>query len=136
MKNVKIQIVAAVLGLFIVVSTFLALYIYQGQRVDMSAIEHILSLQKGPNDFLDLANDINVESVDDIGFIVEGEYDINIHYGSQVIEMNSNCFTSKEFRQGLERIGILVYTHENDDGSILYRVTYWGDEAEQYSRID
>ena len=136
MKKVKTQIAIAAVGLFIAAAAFIALYIYQGQRVDMSTIEHILTLQKGPNDFLDLANDIGVESSDDIGFIVEGEYDINIHYGRQIIEMNSNCFMSEEFRQGLERIGILVYTHENEDGSILYKVTYWGEEVDQYSRVD
>lgn len=136
MKKIKTQIVLAALGLFIVIVALVGLYVYQNNRVDMSTIEYIQSMQKGPSDFLDLANDINVSSADDVGFIVNSEYNINIHYGSQILEMNRKCFMSEQYRKGLEKIGILVYTHVNEDGSILYKVTYWGEEVDQYSKVD
>lgn len=132
----KKRIFVAALGLLICIAALLLLYGYVDTRVDTSTIEYIESLQTSPNVFVDLANDINVSSANDIGFIVEGDYHILIYYGGQIIDMTKNCFESEEYKQLLRRIGIKVYTHVNDDASILYKVTYWDEEVEQYSRVD
>lgn len=134
--KIKSQILLAFFVLALLAGALIGLYAFSAVRVDTSTIDYIQGMQKGPNDFLDLANDINVSSADDVGFIVEGEYSINIHYGDQIIEMNRNCFKSEEYRSALEGIGINVYTHENEDGTILYRVTYWGEDVDEYSRVE
>lgn len=134
--KIKSQILLAFFVLALLAGALIGLYAFSAVRVDTSTIDYIQGMQKGPNDFLDLANDINVSSADDVGFIVEGEYSINIHYGDQIIEMNRNCFKSEEYREALAGIGINVYTHENEDGTILYRVTYWGEDVDEYSRVE
>lgn len=134
--RIKREIIAASAILIMVIAALVALYVYPYSRVDMSVIEYIEQLQRGPNEFSDLAGDINVESVDDIGFIVNGDYNINIHYGDQIIEMNKNCFESAEYISALGRIGIKVFTHVNDDGTILYKVTYWDEEVDEYSLVN
>ena len=136
MSKIRTQILLAFLGLLLVIAALIGVYVYQSTYVNTSTIEYIYSMQKSPNKFLDLANDINVSSVDDIGFIVNGEYNINIHYGSQIIEMNKNCFNSDAYRNELSKIGIKVFTHVNEDSSVLYRVTYWDEDVDQYSFMD
>lgn len=133
--HLRSKVVAAVLLLCVVLGTCWGLYYYTSVRIDTSTIEYIESMQKGPNDFLDLANDINVESADDIGYVVEGNYHINIHYGDQVIEMNRNCFSSDSYKAALAQIGIEVKFKENDDGTVKYRVTYWDTPVTQLSLV-
>lgn len=133
--NIRWRILMAASGFFIVVAALIGIFYYMTYvRVDMSTIEYIGRMQIGPNKFNDLSGDINVESGDDIGYIIRGDYQIDIHYGSQIISMNKNCFKSQEYLDKLNKIGIKVQSHQNDDGSILYRVTYWGDPVEELSR--
>lgn len=130
--NIKSQIAIGAIGLIIGVVALALLYYFMNNRIDTSTIEYIQGMMKGPNDFLDLANDINVESEDDIKYRVNDDYDITIYYGDQVIDMNKDCFNSEEYRALLESIGIKVYTHvDTDNKTILYRVTYWGEDAEE-----
>lgn len=135
--RIKNQVLLAALALFICVCTLVGIYVYTEFRVDTSTIDYIYSMQKSPNEFLDLSNDINVSSVDDVKYIIEGEYKLRIYYGDQVIEMNRNCFNSDEFRNKLSQIGVKVYTHEDTEtNEILYRVTYWEQDCTEYSRIE
>lgn len=133
--HLRAKIPLCVAALVIVLGACCCLYYYTSVRVDTSSIEYIKSMQKGPNEFLDLANDINVESADDIGYIVNGEYSINIYYGDQVIEMNRNCFSSSEYRDALASIGIRVLSKKLDDGSILYKVTYWDEPVVELTHV-
>lgn len=135
--RIKNQVLLAALALFICVCALVGIYVYTEFRVDTSTIDYIYSMQKSPNEFLDLSNDINVSSVDDVKYIIEGEYKLRIYYGDQVIEMNRNCFKSDEFRNKLSQIGVKVYTHEDTEtNEILYRVTYWEQDCTEYSRIE
>lgn len=136
--SMKIRIAFAAFGLFLAIGALVGIVIYlEWYRVDMSGIEHIEQAQRGPNDFNDPAGDIAVQSVDDIGYVVKGDYLLDIHYGRQVIAMNKKCFESKEFRTALSEIGIKVYTRKDDEtGKVMYKVTYWDDKVSEYSRIN
>lgn len=133
--HLRAKIPLCVAALVLVLGACCGLYYYTSVRVDTSSIEYIKSMQKGPNEFLDLANDINVESADDIGYIVTGEYSLNIHYGDQVIEMNRNCFSSSEYHDALASIGIRVLSKKLDDGSIIYKVTYWDEPVVELTHV-
>ncbi len=131
----RILVVAIVLAL--VFGSLIGIYMYMSYyRVDTSTIEYIEQFQTGKYIFNDLANDIGVESIDDIGYKVNGDYAINIYYGKQIIEMNQACFKSDKFREALGKIGIKVLTHEDEDGTILYKVTSWDDEVKEYSTVE
>lgn len=134
--KIKYNILIAALGLTLVVVALVAIYVLEGSRIDTSAVDYIYSMQKGPSKFLDLASDINVSSAEDVGFKVNADYDITIYYGDQVIPMNRNCFNSEEYRNLISKIGLKVYTRVGDDEVIQYRVTYWGDEIDQYSIVE
>lgn len=131
----KSQIAIAVLGTLLVVAAAVLLYAHLYARIDYSAIDYISTLQKGANSFSDLAGDIAVESVEDLGFEVTGDYQLVIHYGKQIIKVNKNCLTSDEWKLRAGRIGIEVLTHVNEDGTVLYRVTYWGEPITQWSLV-
>lgn len=130
------QIAAAFIVMILVAGILVGLYVYMSVRVDTSTVDYIKQMQRGPNNFLDLANDINVSSADDIGYQPKGRYSINIYYGDQIIEMNKNCFKDSSYKKKLKEIGIEVLTHENEDGSVLYRVTYWGEPVDEYSLVN
>lgn len=134
--KIKSQIIIAALAFTLCTAGLVGVYYYTENRIDMSAIEHIAGFQVAPNEFVDLANDIGVESSEDLGFLVKSDYNIIIYYGKQIIKMNPNCFASQEYRNALEEIGINVYTRESDDGTIEYMVTYWGEAIEQYTRVE
>lgn len=136
--NVKWKIFFASVGFIFVMVALVGFYYFTETRMDMSTVEYIQSMQSSPNQFLDLANDINVSSAEDLGYIVEGNYSINIMYGDQIIRMTKKCFESKEYRQEIAKIGLKVYVHvdENDPENILYRVTYWDDPVGELSRIN
>lgn len=136
--NVKWKIFFASVGFIFVMVALVGFYYFTETRMDMSTVEYIQSMQSSPNQFLDLANDINVSSAEDLGYIVEGNYSINIMYGDQIIRMTKKCFESKEYRQEIAKIGLKVYVHvdENDPEKILYRVTYWDDPVKELSRIN
>ena len=132
-QRVGTQYLLALLGLLIVIVAGGGLYFFTEFRIDYSAIDHIKNLQKAPNNFMDLAGDIKVEGPDDIGFIVKGKYNLIIYYGQQRIKMTPACFKSDEYKQRLADIGVVVYTHVNDDDTVQYKVTYWGEDVDQYS---
>lgn len=135
-KRIRKEILILVIGLFLILGVLAYLYYQSMFGIDYSAIDHIKESQKGPNNFSDLANDIAVTGVDDIGFIVKGEYDLEIHYGRQIIAMHRKCFSDAKYKKALSEIGIEVKFHVNEDKTIQYLVTYWGDEVEEYSRVD
>ena len=134
--NIKYKILFTAIALLLAVMACLGIYYYVDTKEDTSTIEYILNNQRSPNRFTDLAKDINVQSVDDIGYIVRGKYNISIHYGDQVIKMTKKCFEDPEYHTLLAWIGIEVKTHKEDDEHILYKVTYWGENVQELSLVD
>lgn len=134
--HLKAKIIFAVFALIVVLGACCGLYYWTSVRVDTSTIEYIRSMQKHPNEFLDLAHDINVKSAADIGYVVKGEYHINIHYGDQIIEMNRNCFKDADYRSQLKAIGVAVKSKKKEDGNVIYRVTYWGEPVTEWSLVE
>lgn len=134
--NIKYKILFTAIALLLAVMACLGIYYYVDTKEDTSTIEYILNNQRSPNRFTDLAKDINVQSVDDIGYIVRGKYNISIHYGDQVIKMTKKCFEDPKYHALLARIGIEVKTHKEDDEHILYKVTYWGENVQELSLVD
>lgn len=131
------NIILCFTGFLFVVFLLIALYMWDYTRIDYSTIDYITGLQKGPGNFLDLSGDIDVHSVDDLGFEVKGEYDIILHYGRQVIKINHQCLMNEEWRQRVGKIGIKVYSKLDDKtGERKYRVTYWDESIEEWSRVD
>ncbi len=123
---------------FIFAMTCLAgAFVYSSYRVDTSALKHILQLQSGKNNFGPLGkNEIGVESVDDVRYVVQGPLNLQIHYGRQVINMPPKAFEDSRFRDMLKQVGVEVKFHDNGDGTYQYRVTYWGEPCEEKSRIN
>lgn len=113
-----------------------AVYFVMAFRVDTSVIDNIKANQKAPNKFLEGSDEVGVKSVDDIGFVVRGELNIEIHYGKQTILMTRRCFDSPNFIQKLGEIGIEVKWKQMADKSYKYRVTYWGETVTQYDILD
>lgn len=137
MRKITIPVLLAGTGFILVMFVLAGAFVYTMFRVDTSSLKHILELQAGKNDFGPLGvQEIGVESVDDVRYVVNGPLDITIHYGRQVIHMPPKAFESDEFRSLLKQVGVQVYTHENDDGSHQYKVTYWGEECEEKSKIN
>lgn len=131
------NIVFAAIAFMFVVFALILVYLYDYTRIDYSSIDYIEGLQKGPSNFLDLSGDIGVESAEDLGYEVKGEFDILIHYGKQVIRVNKQCLDSEEWNRRAAKIGIKVYTKISEEtGERLYQVTYWGEKITRWSRVD
>lgn len=136
-KKLKQSLFVALFGLSCAVLALVGIYFYMSYRIDTSGIEHIKNVQVGPGQFNDPSGDVKVESAADIGYIIKGPYRIVIKYGNQTIEMNKRCFKSEEYKTALASIGIKVLTHYNeDDDTVLYKVTYWGTEVDEYVIAD
>lgn len=133
--RIKQQIAFAVILLSLAVTIFLGLYWYLATRVDTSTIDYIYSFQKGAYHFNDLSDDIDVDSIDDLGFEVKGEYELVIHYGKQVIKVNKQCLDSKEFHQKLERIGLVIKHKVLEDGTILWRIESWDEPITEWDYV-
>lgn len=120
------------LMLIITVALLVVGYMYLTLTPDTSAIEHIQKLQKGPNDFIEVGNDIHVQSADDIAYKVTGEDFLLIYYGDQVITVTPKCFSDAKFMSALKKVGIVIETHKEEGKETLYRVTYWGTPVVKY----
>lgn len=136
--NIKWRVLVASIFMFIAVAVLGGLYAYMTYfRVNYGPLNHILDLQSSPGEFMDIGNDINVSSPDDVKYIVNGNYLIDIHFGDQIISMNKECFKDDEYRSKLDQIGIKVLTHEDEEtGKVKYKITYLGERIEQLSRVN
>ena len=134
--KMRYGVIVALFGLFLGLGSLVALYVFTAGRIDYSTINHIKDMQRGPNSFHDLSGDIAVSSADDVGYKVDGEYSLTIYYGKQIIHISPNAFKSEEFRSKIGEIGIKLYHHVNEDGSILYKVTYWDEDIDEYVYVN
>lgn len=136
-KRMRGQIGAALFMLFVVIALIGGLYYYMDHRIDYSSIDYIKSCQRGPNNFSDLANSINVQSANDVGYQVKGKYHLNILYGDQVIDIPKPAFFDDEFIRRIGEIGIeFKYKEDPETGEVKYRVTYWDEVIDEYSLIN
>lgn len=133
--HMKRNIIVTFVALCLVCAVLIGIYWWMYVRIDMSAIDYIKTMQKGPNNFSDLAGDIGVQSIEDLGFEVKGKLNILIHYGKQVIRVNKNCLNSSEWKTKAKQIGIEVKFKIDDEGEYHYRVTYWGDPITEWSLV-
>ena len=128
------EMFAAFVMLVLVVGAIIGIYYYMDYvRVDYRVLDYIYQFQTEKFTFSDIGGDISVESVNDIGYSIEGYKRLQIYYGKQRIKVNKHCFDDQQFRQKLGKIGIVIKTHENDDGTLLYKVTCWDEEIDCYS---
>lgn len=134
-QSFRVGAIAAFFTVVLVAGALLAFYFFTEHRIDYSAIDHIKELQMGPNHFSDISGDICVNSADDVGFEVKGDYNLIVYYGKQVIKIPPEAFQSQEFRDALGKIGIKLYYRVGDDGTIMYKVTYWDEPIDQYSLV-
>ena len=135
--KMKHNIVIATIGFILVVLCLVALYLFEYARIDYSTIDYIKSMQKSANNFLDLSGDIGVTSYEDLGFEQKSDYDLLIHYGKQVIKVNKWCLESTAWRNRVGAIGLKVYSRvDPETDKREYRITYWDEEIEQWSRVD
>lgn len=134
-KRARSAIIAAAVVFLLAVIALVLIFYKVDFTEDYSAINHIKKLQKGANHFSDVGNDIDVSGPEDIGYIVKGELDLEIYYGKQRISVHRKSFSNAKYKQALADIGIEIKFHENDDGTYIYRVTYWGTPVDEYSRV-
>lgn len=136
-KRMRSQIGAALFLLIVAIVAIGGLYFFMNNRIDYSSIDYIKSCQRGPNNFSDLANSINVHSADDVGYQVKGKYHLNILYGDMVIDVPKPAFFDDEFQQRIGEIGIKIKYKENEEtGEVKYRVTYWDAILDEYSKVN
>lgn len=132
-RNIALGFIAVV----VVAIIFLGIYYAMFMWVDTSSIDYIKSNMRGANAFTDMAGDIKVSSVDDIGYEVVGEYRLNIRYGEQIVKVNKNCLKSEMWLEKAKGIGLEIKTKKDKEtGEIKYRVTYWGEPVQEYSLIE
>lgn len=134
--HMKRNIVVVFIGFLFVCACLIGIYWWMAVRIDYAAIDYIKTMQRGPNNFSDLAGDIGVTSIDDLGFEVKGDFDVLIHYGKQVIRVNKNCLNSDEWKRKVAAIGIEVKFKLDEDGHVeKYRITYWGEPITEWSLV-
>lgn len=136
-ERMRGQIFAALVSLFVVIAALVGLYLFMNNRIDYSTIDYIESCQRGPNSFSDLAGSINVSSADDIGYQVKGKYHLLVKYGDMSIDIPKTAFFNDEFITRIGKIGIqFKYKEDPETGEIKYRVTYWDEVVDEYSRVN
>lgn len=134
--HMKRNIAVMAFGMLLAVAALVGIYWYMYWRIDYSTINYIKAAQKGAYNFSDLAGDIDVHELNDLGFEVRGEYDILIHYGRQVIKVNKQCLMSDEWKQRVGAIGIKVQFKKDKDGRpVKYRVTYWDTPIQEWTVV-
>lgn len=112
------------------------IYYLLDTRVDISIIEEIRDAQKGPYKFSDIGNEIDAHSIEDIGFKDNGDWNISLYYGKKVIKINKNCMEDQDFMSALKDIGIEMKFREDENGTPQYKITCWGEEVQQWSRVE
>ena len=112
------------------------IFYFTAVRVDTSVIEDIRDAQKGPYSFSDVGNEIAANSIEDIGFKDNGDWNINLYYGKKVIKINKNCMEDEEFMSLLSDIGIEMKFRDDENGTPQYKITCWGEPVTQWSRVE
>ena len=127
----------AVVVMFLVVAgaAVFGIFYYTAVRIDDSVVDELIAAQKGPYKFVDVANDIGVASVEDLGFVNNGDWNVSLYYGKKIIKINKRALESQEFKDKLKQLGIVVMFREDDEGKVQFRITSWDEEVTQWSRV-
>lgn len=113
----------------------LALYYYSENRLNYDVVNLIHDRQKRAGEFIDMDGQVQVDSVDDLGFILK-EGKIELHYGVQTIDIPFNSLDNEEWLNALGDIGIKVYRRYNEKTEETeYRVTYWDEVITEWSKV-
>lgn len=125
------------LTLIVIVGTLacLGLYYYSENKLNYDVVKLIHDRQKRPGEFIDMDGQVQVESSDDLGFILK-EGKIELHYGIQTIDIPFNSLENTEWLEALGDIGIKVYRRYNEQTEETeYRVTYWDEVITEWSKV-
>ena len=135
-NNFAVRMLSGFIMLSVAAAIVLGIWFFLTHHINYRTIDYIKANRKSPFEFTDMAKDIDVDSIDDFGFIVKGVKKLNIHYGKQIIEVIPVAFDNEEYNAKLAEIGINIKYHIKDDGSYEYRVEYEGTPIEEWSRIN
>ena len=133
-KHMKASIILTGLIILLVGIGYLGVQYFSDTKVDYTAINEIKSSMLSPGVFYRGESTVCVESVDDLGFVRKSS-SINLYYGKIVVNIPYKALDNSEFMKALSDIGITVYTRQNDEGDTEYRLTYWGEPIEEWSRV-
>lgn len=133
--KIRSQIIFAFILLLGGVLLLVALYMYMYTRIDYTTIDYLKNMQKGAFTFTDLSDDIDVDSIDDLGFEVKSENNIVIHYGRQIIQVNRRCLESAEFHERIAGIGLVIKHKTDEEGVVHYRIECWGEPVEEWDYV-
>lgn len=113
----------------------LALFFYSESRLNYDVVKLIHDRQKRPGEFIDMDGQVQVDDVDDLGYILK-DGKIELHYGVQTIDIPFKSLDNEEWITSLNEIGIKVYRRYNAQiQETEYRVTYWDDDVTEWSSV-
>lgn len=137
MKTKNMALTIALIGIVILIGAVIGvgLLYYSENKTNYDVIKLIHDRQKRPNEFIDMDGQVCVEDVYDLGYILK-DSKIELHYGVQVIDIPYRTLDDEEWMEALSTIGIKVYRRVDEEtGETLYRLTYWGDVIQEWSKV-
>lgn len=111
-------------------------YVYSSDLyLNYNVINLIEQRQDKPGKFIDMDGQVQVESVDDLGYILK-DNKIELHYGVQVIDIPYNSLDNQKWTDALSTIGIKVFRRTDEEtGKTEYRLKYWDEVIQEWSRV-
>lgn len=136
-KAQKVKMVLAITIVILAACALVGIFYYMYTKVDYTSVDYILQYQDGPMNFNDVSNTICAYSPDDCGYKVLDDMRLDIQYGKMMIHVVPKAFEDAQFMAKLKRIGIEIkFKHNEETGEYQYKVTYWGEPIDEYSRMD
>lgn len=134
-KYMSGKIVGLVLVVILGTLICLGLYYYSENKLNYDVVKLIHDRQKRPGEFIDMDGQVQVESSDDLGFIIK-DGKIELHYGIQTIDIPFSSLDNAEWLDALGEIGIKIYRRYNEQTEKTeYRVTYWDEIITEWSKV-
>lgn len=133
-NSIGTYVAVAVPLIIIAIAAFVLISWFQENYIDTSMIDRIHDMQRGPNEFYDIGNEIGVESAADLYYMVdENNYNVTLYYGKEVIKIPKNALKDEEYVEKLGSIGITFEQRLNPENEkeIQYRFMYWGEDIVQ-----
>lgn len=133
-KNMSLKIIFAGIVVFLAVAVYFGAEYYSNNKLDYSAIETIKSNMRGPGRFYTGETTVCVDSVDDIGYVLKPSA-INLYYGKILVNIPYSALKDEEYLTALSEIGIKIYTRVDEEENTQYRITYWDETVQEWSRV-
>lgn len=134
-KFMGAKIVFAGIAVLLCVGVYIFTEYYTTNKPDTNAIETIKENMRSPGRFYTGETTVQVHSVEDLGFVCKPKC-INLHYGKILVEIPYKALEDEEYQQLLADIGITVYSRVDENGNTKYKLTYWGETIEEWSRVE